>query len=708
MPRQRLQHELQLQTGQVRRVLAEHRMDGRTLHGELHQEADGRRTSFGVRGVLHAGLAQVKALSEDLQRVFREAAVQVRSDDEGLNIELTAEQYPVPLLDVLEVLPPVPPLTAVLGWTAADQPVLLNLNSPTAHHVLLAGQSGAGKTGLLRSIALSLAMHSRERDLQLVVIDGRLHPIPPSSTSLTSLNYLPHLLTPVIEEREQAKQTLLFLGEMVQERQAERRKLPAIVILVDHVVALLEQGGREMLHLLTYLVRHGGATGIHLVLATRRPTAPHLADLYETGLPARVVGRVGDAAVAEIAADALQSGAERLLGEGDFVAIVGNQRTHFQGAAVSEYDLHYALEELYAQRPPVVIAQPFNPRPHLVVAEPPAQYHSQPLWDGLSEEVAEVAPSRITFKRQATAVTWVDDPDWHEEMGNHAAEQEEDEEEAGTPEVWQPATYVAWGTAEPVAGHFSPQGWGGQETAEEGGALFDEADDDGTQDETEDETEDEEAWGFWEPPTAVAPRPVSPPPPAIMPAMRAAELSVGQTPNRVDENDEEEEEIPFTWESVRFQTPPPARNLGFEAGSAQSKGGQGGNERKGVNSRPFVGQETAQKPSPPSVDEAPIPKPRRKERPQFNQVRSLLKEVNQSLEENPPSPISPPPPPPFEPPTAEVLLEQFDDGWHTLPPAEPPAEGDEPTATTIRVTSKQAAVLRYPASLQRQRPRRYQ
>lgn len=681
MPRQRLQHELELQTGQLRRVLAEHQLDGRMVAGELHHERGGRRTFFDV---LDAGLAQVKALTQDLQKVFRESAVQVEEQDGRLQIYLAGEQPPVPLLDVLAALPEVPPLTAVLGWTVADQPVLLNLTSEEATHLLIAGQVGAGKTTLLRSIALSLALHNRERDVQLVLIDGRLYPTPASHTTLHSFNYLPHMLTPVVEDLQSARDTLLFLVDEVQHRQSQRVQTPAIVVMVDHVVSLLEQGGRELLHALTYLVRQGGAVGMHLLLATRRPTSPHLNDLYDAYLPARLVGRVANAAEAEIAADALNSGAENLRGMGDFVAVVGNLSTHFQAAAVSEYDLHYALEELYEQRPPVVVALPFNPRPHKIIAEPPARYNTPMVWEGEPEE-EEAAELPLLAKRTAVSPPPVyqvsdEDEDWEEEAY-------EEEEEAGLP-LAKPAA-VPRPISLPTAVS--------QVADEDDEADWEEEDEEEEMDEWVDEPEKPFAPGVWLraepvpfppartktnlPPSLPAiPTKLSPPRPIVPEAPKLAKPLPPPLPD---------DDIPFTWESPRFQ--------------------------------PELVEEAELEP--------PTPRPtqleRRQTRPRFNQVRSLLKTVDQSLEENPPTPPvaktkvefavdeveeeaeEPEEEGAAEQPVEEILLEQFDDGWASPPPT-PPTADEEPTSTTIRVTSGQSAVLRYPASLQRQRKQRFQ
>jgi hypothetical protein len=148
-------------------------------------------------------------------------------------------------------------------------------------------------------------------------------------------------------------------------------------LLVDHLEELLGWGGHTAVADLTHLIRQGPAAGIHLVLSMGELTTtllPPLEDLLDANLPARLVGQLPNAAQAEIATDVYDSGAELLQGQGDFIAVLGEMMVHFQAAFVSDYDLHLCLEHLYAHRPPVLLAQPFDPRPRPPREPAPTSY----------------------------------------------------------------------------------------------------------------------------------------------------------------------------------------------------------------------------------------------------------------------------------------------------------------------------------------------
>lgn len=364
MSRKRLVHEVELQSQQIKRVLAHHHVEAELATGEVAQDSDKRHTSFSVRAKLAAGWQQAQALARDLQQTLGQEVL-VEDEDGGLKINLfQRHRPPVELLDVLEIVPEVPPLTAVLGWTAADRPVWLDLTSVDTDHVLLAGQAGAGKTTLLRTLALSLALNNRERELQLAIISVSPDEVPlRRRQALQPLGYLPHMLSPIATERADAQQLLDFLGQEAQRRQVQGITRPEVVLLVDHVDELLLQGGPPAVEAVTRLLRQGAPAGIHLVLSAANVDTAVMEDLYDAHIPARLVGQVATVEQAEIATDVYDSGAEQLGGAGDFLAILGDMMVHFQAAFVSDYDLHLCLEHLYTQRPPALLAQRFDPRP---------------------------------------------------------------------------------------------------------------------------------------------------------------------------------------------------------------------------------------------------------------------------------------------------------------------------------------------------------
>lgn len=352
----RLAHEIRLQAKQIEQVFDHHELDVHVVGGAVRQNDQRRETSFDVRGKLAAGLAQVRTLKEDLQKALGQGGIEVARRDGRLQVHVTRSKAGVSLLEVLAQIPDVPPMTAVLGWTADDEPVLLDFQGKDAHHVLIAGYPKAGKTMLLRTMAVSLALTNKERDLQLVLVSPSATAVY-DHTELAGLDYLPHMLTPIATDVASAHQVLKFLVDEVQLRAQEQVSTPAIVVLIDDLVELVALGNLHILEPLAHLIRRGAASGIHVVMATNRAEATILQDVHDAYVPARLVGQVGTAVEAEIAADALDSRAERLQGQGDFLAVVGMTMTHFQVAHLNDYDLHLCLERLYGQRAPALLAQ---------------------------------------------------------------------------------------------------------------------------------------------------------------------------------------------------------------------------------------------------------------------------------------------------------------------------------------------------------------
>jgi S-DNA-T family DNA segregation ATPase FtsK/SpoIIIE len=243
----------------------------------------------------------------------------------------------------------VPPCSALLGLDEEGLPVLLRLPSADVAHVLIAGNTGSGKTVLAQTMALSLAMHNPPRSVQLVLID-------PKRRGFGRLSALPHLLTPLIYRPERAAKVLeRLVAEM------ERRDLrgagttPRIVVLIDELADLMMAGGREVKRPLTRLAQRGREAGIHLVACTQRPSASVIGGLIKSNFPVRIVGSVASAEDAKVAAGLPRTGAERLLGKGDFYVIARGEQFRVQGAYASPIELRRLvgqLTEKYTPRRP--------------------------------------------------------------------------------------------------------------------------------------------------------------------------------------------------------------------------------------------------------------------------------------------------------------------------------------------------------------------
>jgi S-DNA-T family DNA segregation ATPase FtsK/SpoIIIE len=245
----------------------------------------------------------------------------------------------VRLLPMVARLREVPRQTAVLGLDEEGVPLLLRLPSPEVGHVLVAGTTGSGKTALARSMAVSLALHNRQGEVQMVVID-------PKGRGYGVLEGLPHLLRPVVRETYEAAYVLSELvGEMLR-RDREKVQEPRLVVVIDEMADLVEAGGLGVARSITRLTQRGREAGIHVIGCTQKPTVEAIGSLVKSNFPVRLVGSVASPEDAKVASGLKETGAERLLGRGDFLLVVKGQVTRFQAAYVSQQEMQAVVAKL--------------------------------------------------------------------------------------------------------------------------------------------------------------------------------------------------------------------------------------------------------------------------------------------------------------------------------------------------------------------------
>ncbi len=359
----RLQHQLELQSQQIERFLSHHQLSASVTGGAVQP----RSIRFDLATPLAQGWERLRGLTHELKSALNVPDIRLSAEDGQLRLHIVRpEEPPVVLLDLLPLLPDLPPITAMLGLAEDGRPILLDFDNPDVTHVLTAGMTGAGKTMLLRTLALSLALKNRQSQLQLLIIDPETAASRKSYAILEPLSFLPHMLAGISYRLEEAVETLEFLrGEMAYRRQQETTT-PTIVVLIDKADHLLEAGQRPVSDALTELLQYGAAAGIHLVLSTERPETAVLDNVLRANLPVRLVGQTRTPQEAQAAAGMADTNAQYLLGQGDFLAVVGGAMTHFQAAYISDYDLHLCLEDLHRNRPQPLLARPVSIRPHLM------------------------------------------------------------------------------------------------------------------------------------------------------------------------------------------------------------------------------------------------------------------------------------------------------------------------------------------------------
>jgi S-DNA-T family DNA segregation ATPase FtsK/SpoIIIE len=336
---------LEYQANQIELLLASHRLPVRITGGVITP----RWVQFQATPEISARVSRIVALSEEIALHLAAPSVRITRQGPALHIEVPrADAQPVHLLSLSAQLAEMPRQSALLGLAESGAPLLLRLSSPDVAHVLIAGTTGSGKTALVRSMALSLAMRNRLGEVQMLFIDPKRNGFAPFAGTDAALR-LPHLLRPVVDDVHQA---IFLLGEMVTEmirRDHHHISEPRLLIFIDELADLMEQGGRAMDRLMTRLTQRGRSAGLHLIACTQKPLAATVGSLTRSNFPVRLVGSVVSADDARVATGLPNTGAEKLLGRGDFILAAKGQIIRFQAAYVSEAEITQVITHLQAK-----------------------------------------------------------------------------------------------------------------------------------------------------------------------------------------------------------------------------------------------------------------------------------------------------------------------------------------------------------------------
>ncbi len=345
---------LHYQADRIEMVLASHRVPARVSGGTVTP----RLVRYQLSTPLGVRVRQVAGLAEEIALSLGAATCRVFREEGQMQVEVPrTDGQAVSLLDLCRRLAreggagrgTVPPVTAVLGLDQEGVPLLLRLPSPNVAHALIAGTTGSGKTALARTIVASLALHNSQRALQVVLVD-------PKGRGLLPFEGLPHLLGPVVTRLEEALPLLERLVAEMERRDAEGRCEPRLVVVLDELADLVQVGGRPMEGLLTRLTQRGREAGLHLVACTQKPTAAVIGGLVKSNFPVRLVGSVPSPEDAKVATGLAGTGAERLLGQGDFLVVAQGQVVRMQAAYVTAGEVRALVGRLRAGMGPLLLA----------------------------------------------------------------------------------------------------------------------------------------------------------------------------------------------------------------------------------------------------------------------------------------------------------------------------------------------------------------
>lgn len=241
-------------------------------------------------------------------------------------------------------------IAVALGRDIAGKVVVVDITKMP--HLLIAGSTGSGKSVCINTIICSFLYHSSPDDVKLIMID-------PKVVELAAFSKIPHLLIPVVTEPDRAANALQWgVKEMVRrynafaekgardlarynellERDGEKKE-PKIVIIVDELADLMMIAPRDVEEAICRIAQMGRAAGIHLIIATQRPSADIITGLIKANIPSRIAFAVASAMDSRIILDT--SGADKLLGRGDMLynPIGASQPTRVQGALVTDEEV---------------------------------------------------------------------------------------------------------------------------------------------------------------------------------------------------------------------------------------------------------------------------------------------------------------------------------------------------------------------------------
>jgi len=322
-------------------------------------------TTFEFKPLAHIKVSKILNLADDLAMALKASTIRIQAPVPGkdvVGIEIpNSEIETIYLREILEsdlFKKSKSPLIIALGKDIVGKPFVTDLAK--LPHVLIAGTTGSGKSVGINAMILSLLYRNSPDDLKLMMID-------PKMLEFSIYNDIPHLLTPVITE---PKKAIAGLNNMVKEMERRYKlmsdakvknienynekfpdnKMPYIVVIIDELADLMMTGGKDVEYSIARLAQMARASGIHLIVATQRPSVDVVTGLIKANLPSRISFKVGQKIDSKVVLD--QYGAESLLGRGDMLFTPPGSSTlvRLHAPFMTEEEIETIVEFLKAQR----------------------------------------------------------------------------------------------------------------------------------------------------------------------------------------------------------------------------------------------------------------------------------------------------------------------------------------------------------------------
>lgn len=331
-------------------------------------------TKYELRPAVGVKVSRITHLADDLALALAAKDIRIEAPIPGkslIGIEVPNQQIAtVGFRDMVEAMPhDDQPMNVPLGRTVTGDVMMADLTKMP--HLLIAGATGSGKSVAINDIITSILLKAKPHQVKFLMID-------PKKVELSVYNGIPHLLSPVVSDPKKAARALAkVVAEMerryelfakfgvrnlkgynglVQENNqedgaTEQPALPLILVIVDELADLMMTVSHDVEDAIVRIAQMGRAAGIHMILATQRPSVDVITGLIKANVPSRIAFAVSSGVDSRTIIDT--NGAEKLLGRGDmlFEPIDQNEPVRVQGAFISDRDVEAVVDFIKKERP---------------------------------------------------------------------------------------------------------------------------------------------------------------------------------------------------------------------------------------------------------------------------------------------------------------------------------------------------------------------